>query len=350
MVSLLSARAGTALLRCASCRFAAYYFLPFFAAFSEVDPMNAKWIALSSSYWLLHSMGTETVNRLSDRTEDAVNRPERTALCEQFGFTRLRHISIGLWMLVALLDIVFLALRPSVLLAILLVLSGLSSLMYSYGLRLARNRYAAPMLLTLHFGGTFTIGWVMASQPLDASAGHHFLVSGLPFIVVSCGTLIGLSGVKDITDIAGDVAIDYHSLWVSVAHKYDKWLSWVLISTTFVLTGAFIAVQLYPPRFLISFALIPVAILLRQCLDHASTAVEKTVTREFFYQYWMVYLALTVALYIPSAATFTVVACSVAYWAAATQYLHWSGGVQRDHLRTVVKLALRTDHRTHISR
>jgi 4-hydroxybenzoate polyprenyltransferase len=339
LVTSSGVRTVTALLQCASCRFAVFYFLPFFGAFAEVRPVNVRWLVLGAVYWLLHSMGTETVNRLSDRVEDAVNRPERTALCEQVGFTRLRHISIGLWVSVAVLDVVFVVLRPNVLLAVLLTLAGLSSLNYSYGLRLARNRYAAPLLLTFHFGGTFMIGWVIASQVLDASAWRNFLSVALPFVVVSCGTLIALGGVKDLTDVVGDAEVDYHSLWVTVARKHGKWLIWALVSTTFVLTGAFVAIGLYPPRFLLSFALIPAAILLRHCLWHSSTALEELVTREIFYQYWMLYLAVAVTLYAPGVETFAAVIGSLAYWVVTSQYLHWSGGVQQEHLRTIVNLA-----------
>lgn len=338
MASSFDMRTVTALLRCTSCRFAVYYFLPFFSAFTHVRAMNVYWIVLGGAYWSLHTMGTEAVNRLSDRTEDAVNRRERTALCEQVGFTRLRQLSLGVWTAVAVLDMIALISSRSAVLAILLLLSGLSGVMYSFGLRIARNRFLAPLFLSFHFGGTFSVGWVAASHGLDTTAWRHFVSDGLPFGVVSCATLIGLSGVKDITDVAGDESIGYRSLWVALARKHRQWLSWVLISITFVLTTVFVIARIYPPRFLTSLALIPIAVLLCTSIMRASNAAENSATREFFYQYWMLYLAVTVALYTPNPATFTVVGCALVYWVVTTQYLHWTGGVRRPDLTAIARL------------
>lgn len=321
-------------LRCGSSRFAVLYFLPYFAAMSGSGRVSWGWVALGAGYWFLHSMGTELLNRCSDRTEDAINRPERTALCERIGFGRLREVAIVSWIAVVMLDIVFVVLRPSILLAILLLLAGLSAVGYSYGPRLARNRYVAPIVLTFHFGGTFMIGWVLGHPALDESAWRDFGTHALPFFVVSCATLLALGGAKDLTDMVGDQVVGYRSAWLALVRKHESWLTLTLVSSTFVMTSIFVVIGSYPRRFLVLFALAPLALALYRCLRFATSSAERHVTREFFYHYWMAYLVVAVPSYAPDTETFIVVAGSLAYWILTTQFLHWSPGVRLAEVRT----------------
>src|SRR5213083_1997669 len=82
-----------ALLRCGSCRFAAFYFLSFYIAILDSGHGGWRWLLFSALIWLLHSLGTELVNRVSDETEDRINRPERTAMCDLIGYPRIRLLS-----------------------------------------------------------------------------------------------------------------------------------------------------------------------------------------------------------------------------------------------------------------
>lgn len=330
--------AATALLRATSIRFTALYFLPYCVALTAADQARWQWIGLGIGYWFLHGLGTEALNRLADRVEDEVNRPERTALCHRVGFERIKRVALYAWLGIAALDILILVLVPDPLLALYLVLAGLSGVNYSYGLRLARNRLLAPLLLTFHFGGTFLVGWVLVRHEADSRSYADFTAYPLPFFVVGMVTLLALGGAKDLTDLAGDARIGYHSAWVGLLRRSGAWLAALMVASTYVLTVLFVATGLLPGRFLLWLALTPVAALLGICLWRASTAEQRLATREFFYQYWMLVLPLGALLYAPTTNTAVAVLGSLAFWWWATQRMHWSSGVRRATLRSLAEL------------
>ncbi|MBA0049524.1 hypothetical protein E0L36_00935 [Streptomyces sp. AJS327] len=337
---------ATALLRATSVRFAALYFLPFYTALAAAGQARWQWVLVGAGYWFAHGLGTEALNRLADRTEDEVNRPERTAICLRVGFGNLRRAGIAAWIAVALLDALLLVLWPDPVLALFLLLAGVSGVNYSYGLRLSRNRYLAPLLLTFHFGGTFVIGWVLAQRHWDAEVWREFTGYPLPFFVVGMVTLLALGGAKDLTDLAGDARIGYHSAWIDLVRRFGPWLAAVMVGSTYLLVTVFVLAGRFPPRFWLWLLLIPVGAALARCLWRASSAEERLATREFFYQYWMLSLAVASLLYAPGWSTALAVGCVVAFWGAATQRMHWSAGVRRETVRAVVTL-VRPDRREH---
>jgi 4-hydroxybenzoate polyprenyltransferase len=329
---------ATALLRATSVRFTALYFLPYYAALSAAGQARWEWVVLGVVYWFAHSMGTETLNRLADRTEDEVNRPERTALCHRAGFDLIRRAAVCSWAAVAALDVVFLVLRPDPWLALFLLLGGLASVNYSYGLRLSRNRVAAPIVLTFHFGGTFVIGWVLSREEWDTGALADFAEYPLPFFAVGFLTLLALGGAKDLTDLAGDAKIGYHSAWVGLVRRHGSLVTTGMVWSTYVMVALFTAVGVFPRRFWLWLLLLPVATALGRCLWRASSPAESMATREFFYQYWVLNLAVALPLYAPHRETAVAVVCGLAGWALATQRMHWSAGVRRETLRALAAL------------
>lgn len=329
-----------ALLRATSVRFTALYFLPYFTALTAAGQARWEWLALGVVYWFAHGLGTESLNRLADRTEDEVNRPERTELCRRAGFRTIRRAALSAWLTVLVLDAVLLVLHPDWWLALFLLLAGVSGVNYSYGLRLSRNRYLAPLLLTFHFGGTFVIGWVLAQGHWDMGVLREFLGYPLPFFVVGMVTLLALGGAKDLTDLAGDARIGYHSAWIDLVRRYGPWLAGGMVGTTYLLVTVFVLGGQFPARFLLWLLLVPVGAALARCLWRASSAEQRLATREFFYQYWMVSLAVASLLYAPGWPTFAGVVATLAFWWLATQRMHWSSGVRRSTLRAVRSLVL----------
>lgn len=327
-----------ALLRLASCRFAAIYVVGFSAGVLGVggDPV---WIVAGAPYWLLFSLATELLNRLSDRVEDEVNRPERTALCNAVGYRRIARLTVAAWAAVVALDAVALALRPSWPLAVLLAAAAFASINYSYGLRLKRTRLFSLLLITFPFCGTFFTGWALFADAPGATAA--LVERHIPFSLFM-GAFVGtLAGTKDVTDALGDEQVGYRSLFLALARSQPGLVLAGILAAPFALLWAFVAAGVLAPRFGWLTLFWPLSVLVGRCVAAARTPAEREATREIAYQYWMAFLAAAFLAFQPSGAMATLVAVALAYWVATSQRLHWSDGVRWWKLSAVPVLLLR---------
>jgi 4-hydroxybenzoate polyprenyltransferase len=325
------------LLRVASCRFAAIYVVGFSAGLLGIGG-NPAWIAFGAPYWLLFSLATELVNRLSDQVEDAVNRPERTALCNAVGYDRIARLSVIAWTAVVALDAVWIVVRPSWPLAGLLLVAAFASISYSYGLRLKRARFFSLLLITFPFCGTFFTGWaVYAGSPGATDALTHRYIPFSLFLGWFVGTL---AGVKDVTDALGDEAIGYRSMFLSIARSQPSVVIAAILAIPFALLWAFVAIDLLPVRFGWLTVFWPLSVVVARCAMAAGTQPEREATREVAYQYWIVFLSAAFMTFEPSGTMLAVVAGSLAYWTATSQLLHWSDGMRWWKLAVLPKLFL----------
>src|SRR5215207_9986654 len=158
-----------ALLQCASCRFGALYYVPFCAGMAAAGTLTVASALLGVGFWLTMGMAIEVTNRLADRTEDAVNRPERTALCEAVGWRALARVQLVLWGLVLIATAVWLALAPNALLLLLLVSGAFFGIAYSRGPRLARHRLVVFIVLSGTFVGPFCLGFAAGDPSTGGS-------------------------------------------------------------------------------------------------------------------------------------------------------------------------------------
>jgi hypothetical protein len=323
------------LLRLASCRFAAIYVVGFSAGLLGAggDPL---WLALGAPYWLLFSLATELVNRLSDRVEDAVNRPERTALCESVGYPVIARLAVAAWALVVALDVVVVALRPSWPLAGLLLAAAFASINYSYGLRLKRARFFSLLLITFPFCGTFFTGWALYAEAPGAT--DALLERHIPFSLF-LGWFVGtLAGTKDVTDALGDEAVGYRSMFLAIARSQPGLVLAAIVAIPFALLWGFVAAGVLEPRFGWLTVFWPASVVVGRCAVSATTPAEREATREIAYQYWIVFLAAAFLTFEPSTEMLAVVVAALAYWYATSQWLHWSDGIRRWKLAAVPRL------------
>lgn len=318
-----------ALLRCTSCRFTAIYFIPFWGAMVIGGLGTVPWAVFGVVLWFAHSTGTEAVNRLSDRVEDEVNRPERTALCRQVGFDRLRTIAIAAWALVAALDLGALAVQRSVTLAVLLVLGVLAALGYSYGPRFGRRHWIALFVLTFPFGGTFFIGWALSHPALDGTVLRDLVVQAFPLLAVGVPSVATLAGIKDLTDIAGDTAAGYHSVWVRYLRTHSRAIVLATVSIPYVPLVLLAAAGAVPARYWAMLALYPVVLVLTRCFTRSRASIEFMATRELFYLYWLALECLAMWCYAPTTQVVVASMLAFAWWIGATRYLHWHPGINR---------------------
>jgi 4-hydroxybenzoate polyprenyltransferase len=330
---------SVAFLRCGSCRFAAFYFLSFYVAILSSGHGGWRWLLFGAVIWLLHSLGTELVNRLSDQVEDRVNRPERTAYCDMVGFSRLKTLSVVIWSIVALLDLIWLYYFPNPLLAVLLFLAFLAGINYSYGVRFKRKRYLSLFALTFPFAGPFIVGWAVY-HPVAMSADYvSDLVLGVGPFVVTLGLLIGsIATTKDVTDMQGDALIGYLSVAISLIRKNALFVILGLISIPFFAILIFTSLGLLPNRFLFLLLFMPVSLVGSVCIYTATEEGQLQSLKEAVYQYWFILLSTSLYLYHPAPETLAVVLGTAAYWIIASRYLHWSDGVRLWKVRVIFSL------------
>jgi 4-hydroxybenzoate polyprenyltransferase len=312
------------LLRCTSCRFASFYFIPFLGGLAGAGEGRASWVLPGAIFWLSLSVGTEAVNRLSDRTEDEINRPERTAICHECGFRLILRTAIAAWLVAGGLAVAALVARPGLPLAVLLVLGALSAVGYSYGPKLSRHRYASLVVLTFPFGGTFLIGWAIGHPMTDSAALRDLLLHAGP-VAVAGGLSIGaLAGIKDLTDVPGDAAVGSRALWVSVIRDHTGRMAVALAAAPFAIMVAFVAGGLLTMRFLALLCLLPLATMVACGAGRAQTPPQLLATRELFYQYWIVLESVAMILYAPQLTTVLGTLAAVVWWVIASRYLHWT--------------------------
>lgn len=331
-----------ALMRCGSCRFAAFYFISFYVALLDTGHGGWMWALFGAVFWLLHSLGTELTNRLSDRVEDRVNRPERTALCDQAGFHLIKDLCVLIWTTLILVDLVWLWLNPNLNLAVLLPLGIFAGINYSYGVRFKRKKYLSLFALTFPFGGPFLIGW-SAYNPLPESAQvmRELLYSGGPVVVVLGVFIASLAGVKDITDVEGDEKIGYRSLWVSLVRRHATYLIVAMVCVPFLLLGLMLLLQVLPARFSALLLFLPFSLSLAHCVRRAKDGDQQQAVREILYHYWFAFLSSALLLYVPTAAAAWAVLGTSAYWVITSQYLHWSTGLRLWKVQALVILLRR---------
>lgn len=332
-----------ALLRCASCRFGALYYVPFCGGLAAAGTLSAASALLGAGFWLVLGLAIEVTNRLADRTEDAVNRPERTALCELVGWSGLARAQLLLWGLVLVCVGVWLALAPNALLLGLLAAGAGFGVAYSRGPRLARTRALVFVVLSGTFVGPFCVGFA-AGDPLGDASTAVFSQLGafVPLFWLLTLFISSLAGVKDITDRAGDEAIGYRSTFVAVVERHGRAALAALAAVPFVALTAFVAAGSLPARALALLVFLPLSLLVALAVRGAADRpADQLLVREALYQHWLAFATAALLACFPSAGLLAALAGAWLWWLAASRHLHWSPPLRRAHLPRLVALAAR---------
>jgi len=327
-----------ALLQCASCRFSALYFIPFSGGLAAAGRSDAGDALLAAGFWLLLTLGIELTNRLTDRVEDAVNRPERTALCQQIGWERLRRIQALLWLAVAASAAVWLARLPSTMLAALIALGVCAGIGYSRGPRLARRRALVFVVLSGAFVGPFALGWA-AGSPSAAATDWRELGRFVPLFWVMTLFVSSLAGIKDITDREGDERIGYRSAFMEFAERHGALALIAVVAAPFVALAGFAAGGALPVRALALVAFLPVSIVVALAVRGAAAAASRLTVREALYHHWLAFTSAALLVCYPSAFLLATVLGGWLFWIFASRHLHWAPALRAADLPTIVRLA-----------
>lgn len=330
-----------ALLRCASCRFGALYYVPFCAGMAAAGTLTVATALLGAVFWLALGLAIEVTNRLADRVEDAVNRPERTALCARVGWRRLARVQLVLWGTVALMAAAWIALAANATLLLLIAVGAGFGIAYSRGPRLARRRALVFVVLSGTFVGPFCVGF-LAGDPLGAASAAGFADLGrfVPLFWVLTFFISSLAGVKDITDREGDGAIGYDSLFVAFVERHGAAALTALAAVPFVALAAFVASGLLPLRALALLVFLPlgvaVALAVRGARDRPA---DQLLVREALYQHWLAFTTATLLVCFPSVGLAAALAGAWLWWLLASRFLHWSASLRLADVPRVAVLA-----------
>lgn len=330
-----------AFLRCASCRFAALYFISFYFGLLSIGIGGVGWALFGCFYWLVFTLATEVLNRCSDRREDRINRPERTGLCDEVGYSALARTALYLWLGVLLLDALWLLARPNPLLAVLLFLGAFSSLNYSFGLRLKVYPVLSQFVLTFPFFGTFLIGWSLAFDlSAPTLAWFDFVHRILPFLAAVMLFMGIFASVKDLTDFEGDERVGFRSILnaLLLGNSRRVAVALALVPALFVLV--LVALRWLPVRFLTLVALAPFSVVTAVAVQTAEDRDDRLAVREMYYNYLYGYISLALLLLRPTADGLAVAGLSALYWLLTSRWLHWTDGVRLWKLRLMVRFAL----------
>ncbi|MYU21288.1 UbiA family prenyltransferase [Streptomyces sp. SID8352] len=320
------ARSVVLLVRSCSVRFTAYYWVGFTAGLLAGGGSALPWVLLGAPMWLALCVGTESVNRIADREADVVNQPERTRLCEEFGWARLTGVAIGSWTCFALFGAALLWTSPSVVLAVLLVADMAIAICYSVGPALKRHRVLSLATLITPVVMPVLTGWAVEGDT------GVLLSPVLPVAAVLAAFTLGLSGIKDITDVEGDRALGYSSLWMLLARLRRGAAVYLLTAAPHLLVVVFVLTGALPPTALALLPLAVVSVLVVKAAARARVPADRAAAREVMHQFTFYFLAFALAAAAPRPAVAAVAAAAVAYWLVASRFLHWSGGLKKDQL------------------
>ena len=313
------------LLRIGSVRFSAYYFVSLFTGLHLTGRDSTRWIILAAGASILGCLAIELLNRVTDETEDRINNPLRCLLCDRIGYKRLRSLSVTLFAVVSILGvIVWWKTSGSMAIFVLMCLTILIMYNYSASLRLKQYRWGVLVVLSLPFIFPFLLAWA-AYGPLRA---FPIAVLFLPLFAAT------ISGAKDITDIAGDLQRNYHSVFVQLigSPTQHKVRLLVLLLAPHVFLILLVALGLSPVRLLMLIGLLPLSFIYIVLCRHAQTTLQNAVMREWLYQLLFIAECATLFLIAPSARLAAVFAGAIVFWIIASRWLHWRAGLTSDHM------------------
>ncbi len=319
------------LLQVGSIRFTAFYLAAFSTAIAATGHDPVPWLAIAVPLWMVKCLAIELTNRYADRIEDAVNRQERTLLCEQVGYDIIRRAAIGLNALVLAFYLAWFAewRRPE-LFAVQLV-SWLVMWNYSVGLRFKARRLGVLVALCGTFILPFLCGWMIYGE---------FKSVPLPILAMLV-FVFSLSGIKDITDVEGDAKRGYRSFFVDVASRRSAARLLLLLGSPYLFIAGLVASGAAEPRFLALVVFAPISLLFASLVRGAREPHERTTVREWTYQFWYVFLMGILWLVQPTVHNALVLGGCTLFWVLATRKLHWAVGLRADQVEDVSRILSR---------
>lgn len=259
-------------------------------------------------------------NCLSDQVEDAIDHPERAALCDRVGPDRLALTAIVCGVLyLCLLAAMTLWLNIQVGAVALWLAFLFFKVIYSFGPRLKPRRHSATVLLGGVSGGMFFLGWI--------GGGLHDLQTGIGGAVFLWIIGASLCGSKDAPDVGGDSTVGYRSVyWEFVGN--GRPLRRVLA----VVSRPYLAVVLLAPlslalggpglRLLWCLLAYPLGVTFSVIYVKANSTATRNLVREVGYLYWIIFMGIALICFVPTPTTAAIAAAGLVWYLLASLVAH----------------------------
>lgn len=323
------------LLRVGSVRYASYYFIAFEAGVIQAGGSALHWALPAVALCIGNCVAVELVNRHSDRVADEVNRPERTALCHRIGYDVIRRDAFVLWAALAALYIGWFAVERDLALFATQAVAWFVGWNYSVGLRFKERRYGVFVVLASTFVLPYLFGWATSAELSRATLA--FLC--IPFFIAS------LSGIKDVTDEAGDLTSGYRSAFLALIRRRSAARLLLLLGSPYLLVFVLIGLDLATARLAWLTVLAPASLLFAVIVRNTASNEEAMAARECMYQFWFVLIAASVWLMHPSWPTSAVIGGAAAFWVVTSRHLHWMPGLQLQQIVLCLRVVARAHRR-----
>lgn len=309
------------LARVTSVRFAAYYLMTLGAGLGAHRLGDPVVLLLAVGYCLAFCVAVESLNRLTDRVEDEINQPLRTAMCLRVGYPAVQAVCVAAWAVVVVLDVAWVLAVPRAELAVLLVVNLVVGMGYSAGPRLKGRPLAALLVLT----GTLSLPLLTGYLTFpDRGRLAAVLTSAAVLVLFSLTT----AGAKDLTDEAGDAARDYRSLWLLVLRRRRGLLA-ALVGLQVVVVLLALWPGPLPAWSLLALVVVPLEVAVLVCVARARSAREKAAAREAMHTSTLLAVGSVLIATQPSLPTVALVVGGWGWWAAASRLLHWNRSLSR---------------------
>lgn len=258
----------------------------------------------------------DLLNRYSDRVEDEIDHPYRTALCRLVGYRRLQSAAVGAGVLYACIALLagLAGTHGDARVVLVLWFGALGmAIAYSVGPRIKAQTMPSALATNLSPAGMLLLGASVSGAMRDA---------GLPALLL---VLFGVSvaGFKDLASVEGDKLVGFESIGTRI-RSWGAYRHIALMTAPYVVMVLFVVTGTFPTVALTLLGLVPVVLLHGRATRKAVTHPQMVEAAELGHLYLLISSqGLMVVLTTPSTVLLLVTLTAIATWWAITKHLSY---------------------------
>ena len=255
------------------------------------SPRHPVWFVLIALGICMIDSACNLHNELVDRVEDAHNQPNRTLLLDSVGERPLWALVLTGYGIGAA-ALVPIGLIVGVDTVVLIVVTGVTALLYNAGPHLKRRPVLAQLAIGSAALSLFLIGWTW-HEPLGEMPTPGWLLFSF---TLSMGFL------KDLPDVEGDRLVSAAGVFTIRGRTLRAALVAAVYLGPYVLLAGLAGTGALPGRMLVLLALVPVALWLMIVGDRARTLNERVAAYQLVFLYVHVFSLVALVVYVGTTA------------------------------------------------